>query len=1028
MHDKLIRGIVRILDRERKTAGTGFLISESGLIATCSHVIQRDILQEQGEPRPEKVTVIFHATGDEQDARILVPWWLPWNMGDVAILQLEGTLPLGVQPLPLGPAEGTSGHTISVFGFPDIGDREGLGGSGRVVRVSKETGRPILQLQSGEITIGFSGAPVWDILGRRVIGMVSDITKPDQYHRLQTTAFAVSTETLRDVCPVLHISDVCPYLGLAAFSEADTEFFFGRQKFVDSILSRLRHEPGFLIILGPSGSGKSSVVQAGVVPQLKSGKIPGSDQWGVLVTRPTNSPFDELANQGFSDGGDDLIQGARAWQRQHPEQERLLLIVDQFEELFVNCADPLRKQFIEQIISLVQSPVSISVMLIMRDDFYSRITPYETLMVLLEQHRGPLHVPQTIKQDELTAMVQKPAEAVGLLFEEGLVEIIVRDTLEASLEDEDRGQVGRSAVLPLLEFALYELWKRRRKGMLLFEEYRKIGAVAGALTRWAEQTFRELKSEEERQLARRIFTGLMYVGEKEQGVLDSRRRRPILSFYQRGHEQEHVQQVIQHLVEKRLLTTDRDLQSNQETVEIIHDILPRKWGKLKTWLENDRQFLLWHQELEKRVRAWTNSHDTNTLLRGRDLAEANEQLKDHECDLNQEERAFLRASVRHHALSRWYAISAILVVVLIFGTSAGLFLQLQRESNINQVTTLDNDGVGSLRQDIARAHTGDVITFAQDISGIIRLTTGDLTITKNLTIRGPSTRNITIAGYGVDINPQATVTLSNLVFDAAPIKAHGTGNMKTTGIVTLTDCIVTHKHQFADENSDAAISVTSGHMIIRHSAVSGNDRIGISSVGGIVELMNSAVSDNIFHMVYCLENGGGGIHVERGGTLEINHSDVSGNNVINSDGVSANCLTNRSLTGFDAVATVGGGGIYFDNLTASDPGKLTISNSTISNNTIKGGDGGAIFIASWIDPSTFVTITNNTITQNKAHNIPALPLSPLGGHSGDIAFEYPVLSQLHLGRTNSFHDNSSDCDSPQLYGCRTPSSEYGQNG
>src|SRR2546422_1881054 len=128
-------------------------------------------------------------------------------------------------------------------------------------------------------------------------------------------------------------------------------------------------------------------------------------------------------------------------------------------------------------------------MLVMRDDFYSHLTQHEELVQWLELSRGPIHVPLVLKQDELIAMVQKPAEAVGLKFEEGLVEAIVKDTMEAAIEAEDGGSAGRSSVLPLLEFALSELWKRRWEGMLTHEAYRRIGAVAGALTQWADGAF-----------------------------------------------------------------------------------------------------------------------------------------------------------------------------------------------------------------------------------------------------------------------------------------------------------------------------------------------------------------------------------------------------------------------------------------------------------------------------------------------------------------------------------------------------------
>jgi len=284
--------------------------------------------------------------------------------------------------------------------------------------------------------------------------MVAAITEPDRHHRLVETAFAIATETLRNVCPVLQLSEVCPYRGLAAFTEADTEFFFGRQQVVDGLLNRLRRDPRFLTVLGPSGSGKSSVVQAGLIPQLRSGKVPGSDRWGIIITRPATQPFDELTKQGVVDEPLDLTENARVWLSQHTEQERLMLVIDQFEELLSICPEAIRQDFITQLVELLHSPFPITVVLVMRDDFYSRLTQQEALIEWLERSRGPIHVPRFLKQGEFIAIVQKPIEAVGLRFEEGLVETIVKDTLGTASEAEEGGQVGRSAVLPLLEFAL----------------------------------------------------------------------------------------------------------------------------------------------------------------------------------------------------------------------------------------------------------------------------------------------------------------------------------------------------------------------------------------------------------------------------------------------------------------------------------------------------------------------------------------------------------------------------------------------
>jgi len=328
----LTAGIVSILGLSGKPVGTGFVVADEGLIATCAHVL--------GEPIPEKVAIIFHATGEQRDASVEQDWWRASNAEDVAILRVEGGLPDGVKSLPLGSSSGAEGQSVSTFGFPRVGNVEGVWGHGTVLGRVIETGLPLLQLRSGEITEGFSGAPVWDEIRGRVVGMVTEIATPDPNLRLTETAFAIPSETLRTVCPALGISEVCPYRGLHAFTEADAPFFFGRERVVDLLVESLRREePRFLAVLGPSGSGKSSLIQAGLIPQLRRGVLAGSDRWGVIFTRPADAPFEQLAAQELIGGSRNLKAGVEEWLTRHREQTRLLLVIDQFEDLLTACPE-----------------------------------------------------------------------------------------------------------------------------------------------------------------------------------------------------------------------------------------------------------------------------------------------------------------------------------------------------------------------------------------------------------------------------------------------------------------------------------------------------------------------------------------------------------------------------------------------------------------------------------------------------------------------------------------------------------------
>jgi S1-C subfamily serine protease len=213
-------GVVRILRSDGKTtSGAGFVVSEKGLLATCSHAVQPEESQKKGEPRPEKVDLIFCATGEQMGARVLPEFWRPADREDVAILQLEGDLPASVKPLPLGSSEGTSNHFFQTFSFPESGPEDGSFGDGHILNQLQMRGTTVLQVSSPQVTPGFSGGPVLDTDTGRIVGMVTAIAAPDRYGRMAETAYITPTEVLRQICPLLKISDIQPYLGLAAFTE-----------------------------------------------------------------------------------------------------------------------------------------------------------------------------------------------------------------------------------------------------------------------------------------------------------------------------------------------------------------------------------------------------------------------------------------------------------------------------------------------------------------------------------------------------------------------------------------------------------------------------------------------------------------------------------------------------------------------------------------------------------------------------------------------------------------------------------------
>jgi WD40 repeat protein len=649
LSSEIQNGLVRILQPDGKTtSGTGFILSDSGLIATCSHVIQDEKLQFRSYPRPEKVAVVFHATGEHRFARVLPEGWRSADMEDVAILQLEGSLPSGVMHLSLGTSEGSGGHPFKTFGFPDFNPNEGISGDGHIMEPTSMQGMKVLQVSSPQVTPGFSGAPVLDTVSRRVVGMITSIAAPDKFGRLAETAFITPTEALITIYPQLMPSDVRPYLGLAAFAEKDAEFFFGRRKVIDSLVEALRSRPRFLLVMGPSGSGKSSVVQAGLIPKIRKGTLPGSDRWSILVVRPANVPFEQLEKEGLKGASQSLEEAARRWLRMQTGQERLFLVLDQFEEFLVTCPQPMRQKLWSEINALSESDIEVIIMAVMRDDFYSRFAQDAPRRVLEWTQRGYSQVTSNLDAEDLREIIQEPARRIGLGLEEGLTDIIINDVI-ASCQSEGT-RTGRSTILPLLEFALTQLWGRREHGILTHQAYNSIGKVTGSLTAWADQVCRSLEKDGLGSLTRRIFTDLVNLGDESQRLPDSRRRRTLEDLCHHEDEREPVHRIVQRLADARLVTTSTD--KGQVTVEIIHDSLIREWARLQRWLKKDRSFLAWERELEKDAQEWKDTspqdaakRDDGRLLRGLRLGEAERWLKERKGDLNEAEIDYVWASV-----------------------------------------------------------------------------------------------------------------------------------------------------------------------------------------------------------------------------------------------------------------------------------------------------------------------------------------------------------------------------------------------
>jgi hypothetical protein len=458
---------------------------------------------------------------------------------------------------------------------------------------------------------------------------------------------------------------LCPYRGLRAFREEDALLFFGREACATELLNRL-HAHKLVAVVGPSGSGKSSVMHAGLLPLLRRQRPP-MPAYDTVTFTPGKRPFHSLAaalsplwasqasktdmlvsmerlGNGLASGEVSLDSAIALALSESSGTDRLLVIVDQFEELFTLTPPADRGRFVKTLLDCTESaPMAIA--LTLRADFYGRaIGLSRDLSDSIQQ--GLVNVgPMT--REELRRAVENPAREAGLEFESGLVDRML---------DHVEHQPGN---LPLLEFALTELWERRSGRLLSHRGYDDSGGIEGAIGKRAEEQFSRLAPAEQA-TASRVFTRLVRVASATEEGTDTRQRISVSNFDARAHS------VIQSFVTARLLVVSRDPISNDETVEIAHEALIRRWPRLREALTDDREFLLWRQRIGLTVNEWQHSgRDAGFLLRGALLAEARRLIRQRVADLNDLEREFVRRSDAVVRRSHRWAISASVIAALL---------------------------------------------------------------------------------------------------------------------------------------------------------------------------------------------------------------------------------------------------------------------------------------------------------------------------------------------------------------------------
>ncbi|GAA1020580.1 hypothetical protein Aple_078720 [Acrocarpospora pleiomorpha] len=444
-----------------------------------------------------------------------------------------------------------------------------------------------------------------------------------------------------------------PYRGLESFQTAHADWFYGRERLIqlliESLRARLAEEKGPLVVVGPSGSGKSSVLRAGVIPALRRGEldVSGSGEWPVLLITPGARPLQTLAEQlaihVVKDSDDEIEAELRAipehYLRSCGQPGRLVLVVDQFEEIFTACDDAEeRLAFVDVLCAAagenrVREPPAL-VVLGVRADFYSHLLLFQRLARAVQKGQvviGPM------TEAELRDVIVKPANKAGLDIEDGLVELLLRDLEPVNADDV--GAAHDAGALPLLSHALLTTWRRSRGRRLTALDYRDCGGISGAVAETAEVAYADL-TEDQQHLARRIFLRLVHVAED---TADTRRRvtgSRLLSDVGPASPEE-IQIVLDRFVEQRLITVDLDI------VEISHEALIRAWPRLRSWIDVDRGGLIIAHRFTDTAAAWQREgFDHGLLYRGARLAAVREWVETgHQDAMTPLARDFLEASI-----------------------------------------------------------------------------------------------------------------------------------------------------------------------------------------------------------------------------------------------------------------------------------------------------------------------------------------------------------------------------------------------